>query len=99
MPQAAGQSNVLRYPTKRKRPFLSPYIRGDYPEGVVPIRQPTKPTSPFSRSPELALLLAIIGTMTAAQKAEVATTLHKQIGRHPDDPALAQAIYAAQWVL
>lgn len=95
-----GPSNVLRYPTNRKRAFRS-HVRADrLPDNVTMIcRHPDYRLSSYGapappelppRSPELALITAILGTMKTTQRREVLALIWGAWQR-TNDPALGSA--------
>jgi hypothetical protein len=92
----APQTNVLRFPTKRKRAHKNPNRRslGDLPEGVVALRPPPKP-EPRHTDPRGALMYAMLKEMKPTRLARVAECLREQHRLDPEDKGLTAAYLLA----
>jgi hypothetical protein len=100
--QAAEQHTVLRFPTKRKRPYPNPrYVeRGELPANAVAIQPPRPERSLFAhiqRTPELALVLSLLSALEDGDEQEQALfrRVRREVNRnrtsHPQDQSLLDA--------
>lgn len=96
--------NVLRFPTKRKRPYPQPpeWWRREMPANVRKIRQPKPPTQgPTTASPVALMVLALIDALDAGGPedliwSKVCSVLGKRARLYDDEQAQASALVALE---
>jgi len=69
--QAAEQSNVLRFPTKRRRAYRNPTVGArELPPNAVFLREPLAPKQ-IERSAEMTIVCGILCALPPAQRRRV----------------------------
>lgn len=99
------EATILAFPTKRKRPYLGGFVRRDQlPDNVTALPWPeSPPVVGLHRTPELALILALVSAMTKNDltddplptKVALLSELQKATARS-DCPCLAAALSFAE---
>lgn len=94
MSQASDQSSiVLPFPTTRRREFQQPPYpeRGELIDGspnVEKFWKPLPPPEPLHPTPEMGLLIAVLSSLTKAQKVKVKHALFRAAWKNPGDETM-----------
>jgi hypothetical protein len=91
MSQAAEQSIVLRFPTERQLPVRQGKRPETLPANVERIRPAIPVPEPLARSPELAIVLAVIAALPAATQRRIGMKLPAHCWDKPGDENLLRA--------
>lgn len=95
---SADASNVLRFPTARKRPYPSCYVpKDELPPNVVRLEVgPFKKPEPLSASGLHWLVTAHLATATFARQSRLHRKLNKWISDLPDDDPRVEGLANAK---